>query len=281
MSANLQIYNKPDVASHYAALNYLTPCEQFLFDRYIKPGAAILDLGVGGGRTTPYLSRVASRYVGVDYASGMIQVCRGKHAGLEFIEAEASDLSALASSSFDAVVSAFNGVDYVIPDEKRVRCFKECHRVLKPGGVFLFSSHNPRAIFVRPSWNQSRAREIAEGLTGAEGFMSKPLILALNLGAGTRAFVRAAWRSLRRAMARIPSRAFWHGEGYLLDPAHGGLTTHCWVPDRVAAELQKQQFQLLQVMGDDYPEISREYVTDWYYYVFSKAKSAGNGETCA
>src|SRR5271166_2180691 len=139
-ASNLQVYNKPDVASHYAVLNYLTPCEQFLFDLYIKPGAAILDLGVGGGRTTPYLSRSASRYVGVDYASEMIRACRKKHPNLEFIEAEASDLSSIQSSSFDAVVIAFNGIDYVIPDEKRALCCVECHRVLKPGGVLLFSS---------------------------------------------------------------------------------------------------------------------------------------------
>jgi ubiquinone/menaquinone biosynthesis C-methylase UbiE len=268
--SNLQVYNKPDVASHYAVLNYLTPCEQVLFDLYIKPGAAVLDLGVGGGRTTPYLSRDASRYVGVDYASEMIRACRRKHPALEFVEAEASDLSVFAAGSFDAVVIAFNGLDYVIPDEKRVLCCKECYRVLKPGGILLFSSHNPRSIYVRPTWNRERVQAVAQAFSGGSGFMGKPAVLVLSLAAGTRAFLRAGWESLRRVTARIPSRAFWRGEGYLLDSAHGGLTTHCWIPDRVVAELQKQQFRIERVLGDDYPHASGEYTTDWYYYVFSR-----------
>jgi SAM-dependent methyltransferase len=280
-AANLQIYNQPEVASQYAVLNYLTPCEQLLFDLYIKPGAAVLDIGVGGGRTTPYLSSVASRYLGIDYASEMIRVCRRKYPNLEFIEAEASDLSFLASASFDALVIAFNGLDYVIPDEKRALCFKECHRVLKTGGVFLFSSHNPRSIFLRPAWNQERARLTAQTFVGADSFLSKPAVFLLSLGAAARAFLRAAWGSVKRALARIPTRAFWQGEGYLRDSAHGGLTTHCWVPDQVVAELQKQRFQLLKVLGDDYPRVSRKYITDWYYYVFSKSDLAGHGETCA
>lgn len=36
-TANLQIYNTPNVASHYASLDYLTPCERFLFDSYLRP----------------------------------------------------------------------------------------------------------------------------------------------------------------------------------------------------------------------------------------------------
>src|ERR1700726_2883862 len=112
---NIPIYNAPAVAEYYAALNYLTPCERLLFDTYLRPGMAILDLGVGGGRTTSYLSSIASRYVGVDYAEGMIAACRRKFPQLAFEVADAADLSKFLPSSFDAMVIAFNGIDYVIP----------------------------------------------------------------------------------------------------------------------------------------------------------------------
>ena len=80
---NLQIYDAPEVAAHYAALDYLTPCERCCLRRYIPPGSAILDLGVGGGRTTSYLASRASRYVGVDYAPAMVKACRGRVSGPE------------------------------------------------------------------------------------------------------------------------------------------------------------------------------------------------------
>ena len=279
-TANLQVYNNLEVASHYAVLSYLTPCERLLFDLYVKPGAAVLDLGVGGGRTTPYLCRNSSRYVGVDYAPEMIRVCREKYPNQEFVEAEASDLSSFASGSFDVVVMAFNGFDYVIPEEKRARCCAECHRVLKPGGIFLFSSHNPRSILVRPTWNQQRVAALAQVWAERFAFVKTPVLLTLRLGARTRALLRAARESLSRASARIARRAFWRGEGYLFDSAHGGLVTHCWVPARVIHELQTKRFQIQKVLGDDYPQASGEYITDWYYYVFSKSDVSGNGEPC-
>ncbi len=128
---NLPVYNSRAVAAHYAALNYLSPCEQKLFDIYLQPGMDILDLGVGGGRTTTYLSSIARRYVGVDYAPEMIEACRAKYPRLEFHTADAADLSMFPNSSFDAVVFAFNGIDYIIPDENRAKCLQECGRILK------------------------------------------------------------------------------------------------------------------------------------------------------
>ena len=74
---NLQTYDAPEVAAHYAALDYLTPCERVLFETYVRSGSAILDLGVGGGRTTAYLANRASRDVGVDYAPAMVNFAPG------------------------------------------------------------------------------------------------------------------------------------------------------------------------------------------------------------
>ena len=54
--ANLRTFETPEVARHYASLGYVTPCERLLFDCYIKPESDILDLGVGGRRTTKFLA---------------------------------------------------------------------------------------------------------------------------------------------------------------------------------------------------------------------------------
>jgi SAM-dependent methyltransferase len=280
-AANLGIYNRPDVAAHYAELEYLTTCELLLFDLYIKPGAAIIDVGVGGGRTTAYLSGKASRYVGVDYAEEMIRTCRQKYPTLQFLVAEASDLSAFETSSFDAVICAFNGLDYVLEDGARRQCFKECRRVLKREGILLFSSHNPRSILVRPFWARANVRTVADRAGPRGSFTGEAVFLLLSLAAAVRAFVRAAWATVGRLLTRALGRAFRHGEGYLYDSAHGGLMTRCAVPGCVIAELERHGFRPLRVLGDDYPAPSREYCTDWYYYVFSNLKPAGDGEACA
>jgi ubiquinone/menaquinone biosynthesis C-methylase UbiE len=129
-------------------------------DGYIRRGADILDLGVGGGRTMGYLSAIARRYVGVDYAFEMIDVCRAKYPSLDFLTADASDLVIFPDGSFEAVVFSFNGIDYIVPDAGSQRCLQECHRVLRNGGTLVFSSHNPRAIFVRPLRDQPRGSKL-------------------------------------------------------------------------------------------------------------------------
>ena len=169
LDRGLLTYNSPEVAQCYAAMNYLTPCEQLLFDAYLKPGMAILDLGVGGGRTTPYLSSIAGRYVGVDYASEMIAACRKKFPQLEFETANVADMSNFSSQGFDAAVMAFNGMDSMIPDESRFRALREIGRVLKPEGILIFPPtihgrsgcghrgiRNVCEIWRRPLWRTTR-----------------------------------------------------------------------------------------------------------------------------
>jgi SAM-dependent methyltransferase len=267
---NLDTWNQPGVASYYSSLDYLTPCERLLFEEYLTPGMAILDLGVGGGRTTPHLSSIAERYVGADYSSEMIAACRRKFPSLQFETLDAADLSLFAASTFDAVVMAFNTIDNVIPDESRHRALREIHRVLKPNGILIFSSHNMRSIFVRPSWNQQRLESLAKQITGSASFLHRPLLWILT---GTRAVIailQSLARSTRRAAQRISTQAFWRGEGYLNDKAHGGARIHLSTPKKTGQELDQFGFRQLRILGDDYPRTSLRYVTDWYYYVFAR-----------
>jgi len=271
---NLRVYDTPEVAAHYASLQYLSPCEKALFEAFLKEGDAILDLGVGGGRTTPYLSRLASRYVGVDYAPAMIAACRKKFPQLEFMQADATNLALLGDRTFDSAVMAFNGMDYLFPSESRRRCLAEIQRVLRKDGVLIFSSHNPRAILSRPAWNPEKIEEVAQRLAGKGKALLLPArYLVLWLRVAT-ALARSAIEPVLRLLHRVPHRAFWSGDGYMVDPAHGGLLTHYAVPQRVIAELAQHGFRLLRFTGDDYPRHSHSYVTDWYYYVFQKAGSS-------
>lgn len=277
---NLRVYRDPKVVSHYASLEYLTPCERLLFDTHLTPGMVILDLGVGGARTTTYLSAKASRYVGVDYSEEMIRLCRDKFPSLEFLVADASNLSKFADRSFDAIIFAFNGLDYVLPGEKRRRCLRECERLLRDGGVLMFSSHNPRSILVRPSWNPQIVRNFARKLFPRPGAAFTAVVCALTAAKAVHSFLRALARSAARVFRRISTTAFWRGEGCVNDSAHGGLTTHCWTPRQAVAEVSRFGLRFEALLGDDHPKSSHELLTDWYYYVFVKVESAA-GEPCA
>ncbi len=267
---NLEIYNAPEVTSYYAGLSYLSSCEGMLFDAYIPPNADVLDLGVGGGRTTAFLSSKAARYVGVDNSAGMIESCKKKFPGLEFAVGDAADLSAFDGATFDAVVFAFNGIDFVQPDANRHRCLANIHRVLRPGGVVIFSSHNARAILVRPSWNRERILRMARGLSGNSKILFKIATTVLTAGRVFVAVLQAFLATVLRSVRRLPHKTFWRGEGELLDEAHRGLITHYSVPRRVMCETSAAHLRPVRVVGNEYPKRSHALASDWYYYVFKK-----------
>jgi ubiquinone/menaquinone biosynthesis C-methylase UbiE len=103
---------------------------------------SMLDVGVGGGRTTLHFAPVARRYVAVDYAPAMIFACRHRlpSRDLRFCAADARVLP-FADRSFGFVLFSYNGIDYV-PHDDRLRILAEVRRVLEPGGYYAFSTHN-------------------------------------------------------------------------------------------------------------------------------------------
>jgi SAM-dependent methyltransferase len=252
-----------------------------LFEVYLSPGMAILDLGVGAGRTTPFLSQLASRYVGLDYSKTMIQVCQAKFPHLVFAVADAADLSQFSDSAFDAVIFSFNGVDYLFPDEKPLACFTECRRVLKDHGVFIFSSHNPKALFPKRYHGPTRVRSLAKRMTAKVPTALPAVLAALRCAKFALGLLRTARDSSRRAWRRLPTKAFWRGEGFVLDPTHGGLVTHCAVPSRVIYELTKLRFDIVGIFPEQFPDRDRPFKTRWYYYAFRKRAGWNNVLTSA
>jgi ubiquinone/menaquinone biosynthesis C-methylase UbiE len=143
---HLETYNRPQVVENYAKDSGLQACEDYLFDKYVESGDAILDIGVGGGRTTPHLSGRAAKYIGVDYSQSMVAVCQRKFPTLEFYCENACDLRRFEDARFDVVVFSYNGMDCIGSVEARMDCLREVFRVLKSGGRFIFSSHNAKQL---------------------------------------------------------------------------------------------------------------------------------------
>jgi SAM-dependent methyltransferase len=246
---NLERYNTPTVVSHYEQARGLQACEQYLFDRYITPRMTILDVGVGGGRTTEYLSRIASRYVGVDYSRAMIDSCRRNWPTLEFYHCDASDMAQFANDAFDAVVFSFNGIDCIRTDQGRARCFAEVARVLKSGGVFLFSSHNARLLGLWPVLDGARLHQM--------------------LWRTVRCLYKSPLISVRAVVAGI----YAAGEGYILDPVHGGMHHYVSTPSTIAPQLAAAGFSVIETVGARYPTLRARSLTPWYYYSCRKMRA--------
>lgn len=108
---------------------------------FTAPGASILVLGCGAGRTIPYLHKHHLIITAVDISPEMVSRAMKRFSSLcqEIAVMDATRLR-YNDGSFDYVFFPFHGIDNLQPDKKAV--LKEAARVLKPDGIFIFSSHN-------------------------------------------------------------------------------------------------------------------------------------------
>lgn len=175
MLQNQNVFGGSAVARGYATQSHLQPAEETILRLLLPhlPAARMLDLGVGGGRTTLHFAKWVREYVGTDYAAAMITECEQRFAGypnhISFQAGDARAMPEFATGSFDFVLFSFNGIDCV-SHEDRLQILKEIRRVGKPGGYFCFSSHNlnwaanlfelRRLICLNPKWAVRTAKRI-------------------------------------------------------------------------------------------------------------------------
>lgn len=150
-SRDKQVWNSAKVTKVYASVDQLQKPEQailnILKDRL--PYMRMLDLGIGGGRTTVHFAPLAGEYVGSDYAENMVDACIKRFpnpgANVRFEVIDATDMKGVPDQSFDFVLFSFNSIDCVAPED-REKVFREVQRVGKKGGYFAFSTHNLRYL---------------------------------------------------------------------------------------------------------------------------------------
>ena len=126
---SVEAYNRED----------LLPREREVIKKYFK-GKKVLDLGCAVGRTTINISKMGYDVVGIDYAKNLIDKAKEKYPKIKFEVMDASNLK-YKDNSFDVVFFSYNGLDSLSPYKLRVKAIKEAHRVLKKGGIFIYTTH--------------------------------------------------------------------------------------------------------------------------------------------
>jgi SAM-dependent methyltransferase len=238
---NKRTFSERDVIGHYEGANgYMDAGERVVFDRVRTemPAGPVLDMGVGAGRTIPLLRNFGCDYTGVDYIPSYIDRAHARHPGVDLRVMDARKLG-FGSDHFALVVFSFNGIDSVGYAD-RIQIVREVHRVLKPGGVFVFSSLNldgpsARERFLVPlEWHQGPTRLVRD-------LIRLPRYIFLSLAKGISTRIRG--RGERRRVA----------EGFKLKqpPVHnyGLLLMFASVPTQVR-QLEEAGFDVEAVYGE-------------------------------
>ena len=160
------------------------------------PGDVVVDVGAGTGLLTLALAERVERVWAIDIAPLMSEYLRAKSASAGFDNVEVVTASAislpLVDASADVVVS--NYCFHHLDDEGKDRALAEVHRVLRPGGRFVFGD-----MMFRVSLRDARDRAVVQDKMRA--LMSRGVPGVLRLAKNGLRFAGRRWEQ--------PARAEW------------------------------------------------------------------------
>jgi ubiquinone/menaquinone biosynthesis C-methylase UbiE len=142
-------FDSENVVDHYsqAADNLgLWASEEIILTRLFKRKDSLLELGCGVGRVAIGLYELGYRNVlATDYAPNMIKQARiltsAQDYAIPFSVCDATELE-FEDNSFDGIIFAFNGFMQIPYAAKREQSLSGILRVLRPGGCFVFTTHD-------------------------------------------------------------------------------------------------------------------------------------------
>lgn len=139
-----EIYRRSDESSRLtkskaASVEFWTTVRYI--EKYLKPGANILDIGAGAGEYSLYFARKGYSVSAIELADANIAAFKSKLKPTDNIslqQGNALDLSCYADRSFD-IVLLFGPLYHLHNEEDQLRCIAEARRVCRENGTIFFS----------------------------------------------------------------------------------------------------------------------------------------------
>jgi len=128
-------------AARYADEMARKPMDREVIGRFVEAldgRGPVLDLGCGPGEIAGHLHALGLPVCGVDLSPGILAEARRLHPGVEFRTGDMLRLD-LGTGTVRGVVAFYAIVHFTL--DQVAQAFAEVHRVLQPGGRFLFTYH--------------------------------------------------------------------------------------------------------------------------------------------
>lgn len=170
-SLHHKFYQEPGVTAFYDGKRDLYAPEKTIFDlveTHLR-NCRFLDLGIGAGRTTGHVLKLTENYIGIDYVPEMVEAAKRRFPGVDLRTADARRIDVFEDASFDAIMFSFNGLD-TLTEEDRLKILREVSRLLKPGGLFIFSAHNRSKPVTKP-WHLAEFQASKNPVRVAKNFL--------------------------------------------------------------------------------------------------------------
>ena len=122
----------------------------------IQPGQVLLDAGIGSGLSAVLFAKVGLLVQGFDFSPAMLAICQAKGIAASLKQHDIQHAPwPYPPEAFDLVVCC--GVLHFIADLETV--FSEARRVLRPNGLFAFTTKVPTALDAAQPYQQQLSGE--------------------------------------------------------------------------------------------------------------------------
>jgi ubiquinone/menaquinone biosynthesis C-methylase UbiE len=245
-NSNEATYQKKEVVEEISKRAFLFKPELAVLNKLKSqlPNMKMLDIGIGGGRTTAYFAPLTKEYFGIDYSQEMISICKTKFKNssprISFECMDARKMTGFSDDKFDFVLFSFNGLDCV-NSQDRSKILWEIHRVTKNKGYFLFSSHNIGAL------NSLCSPILAGNPFEVASKINRLLLLRFTNN--------RTWKAVRKDTRKLRYVMFNDGS------YHFGLKTLYTDPAEQVKDLKAMGFKVIAVYGMDNIDQSSKILT--------------------
>lgn len=250
---NFKVFENKDVVNVYSGNLSLQKPEETILS-IIQPllsSSSLLDVGVGMGRTTFHLKDIVKKYKAVDISTAMIDGCKNTFPEIQdaFQVENVTDMS-FEDGEFDIVLFSYNGIDN-LDLALREKALIELKRVLRPGGLFIYSTHNIRGLKIDVYYSLN------------------PIKMLGN-----------AYESIDRLIFHIknnPSKksCIKQGYGLISEKTHGGIVQYYGTSEREVDILRENGFDKIRIFSlIDGIEMDLDTAAQskdcWLYYLCTK-----------
>jgi SAM-dependent methyltransferase len=180
-----------------------------------RSGGPVVELGVGTGRIAVPIALAGIPVIGVDSSQGMMAIARERAAaaGVE-LDLRFGDLrEPPVEGEFPLVIAPFRSLLHLESDKDRRVALRAVHRLLVPGGRFVFDVFAPAPEDIAETHGRWLQRE--PGIFERAEWDEERQTLSLRVrGAGAEAELSLAWLTVPEWRALLPEEGFTVEEVY-------------------------------------------------------------------
>jgi SAM-dependent methyltransferase len=120
------------------------PALETLFFSRVPPTSSVLDVCCGSGHVTEQLVQRGYEVTGVDIASELISIARGRIPSATFLIQDIRELA--VRQQFDSALSTFDSLNHILTVEELEAAFRSIRAALRPGALFVFDMNLEEAF---------------------------------------------------------------------------------------------------------------------------------------